>query len=258
MKRAMKLLSRRADHVIVVSYTSERFYREFCGCDKVTIIHNSPLPQLFPCEPKSAEALRTVTHNSFLSADRGMYQILEALAIVKQQVPLRFLNVGMIAEKENAAFAQRVKALNLEDEVEVTGWLDYDRVGPALNRGAIGLLALRPMPNNYATLHNKLFNYMCTGQAVIGPKGSDTEIVLKRADCGLAVDMTDPRELAQAILTLLRDPERTRRLGLNGRKAIETEFGWHMMEKSLESVYHELNDRNSARARSTARAAART
>ena len=240
MKRVMKCLSRRADQVIVVSYTSQTFYREFCGCRKVTIIHNSPLPELFPCNEKTPEARRTLIHNSFLSVGRGMHQLLEALALVKKDMPVRFINVGMIDKSDQAEFDRRVRELGLQDEVEVTGWLDYEQVGPEMNRGTIGLMALQPEPNNYATLHNKLFNYMCTGLAVIGPKGSDTEQVLQHADCGVAVDMTDPQALAEVIRSLLREPERTRQMGLNGRKAVETEFGWHQMEKLLDQIYKDL------------------
>ncbi len=41
-----------------------------------------------------------------------------------------------------------------------------------------------------------------TGQAVIGPSGSDTEEVIRRANCGLAADMTKPESLADALLSL--------------------------------------------------------
>lgn len=240
-KRLLRWMSRRADQVIVVSYSNESFYRDFCGCEKVTIIHNSPLPELFPCAPRTPEAERTVVHNSTLQGDRGLYQLLEALAIVKRRRPVRFLNVGMIAKEDQAGFEERVRELGLVDDVEVTGWLEYEAVGPALARGAIGLLTLQPTQNNYHTLHNKLFNCMSTGQAIIGPKGSDTELVLQRTDCGLAVDMTDPAALADAILELLENPERTQQLGRNARRAIEEEFGWHKMEAELARIYRELD-----------------
>ncbi|MCH8805355.1 MAG: glycosyltransferase family 4 protein [Planctomycetes bacterium] len=241
----LRFLSRRAAHVIVVSFTNEEFYRDSCGCERVTIIHNSPPPDKFQHVGKPAEATRTITHDGYLDHSRGQDQILEALALVKRQMPVKLLVVGQVAESSRADFERQVAKLGLSDEVEVTGWLEYEKAGAELTRGSIGLVAMQPTPNNYGSLSNKLFNYMCTGQAVIGPKGSDTEIVLKRADCGLAVDMTDPRELAEAMLALLRDPERTRQLGLNGRRAVETEFGWHLMEKSLEGIYDGFDDRRS-------------
>ena len=100
---------------------------------------------------------------------------------------------------------------------------------------------MQPTPNNYASLSNKLFHYMATGQAVIGPKNSDTAEVIRRTNCGIAIDTTDPQALAQTILELLGDPERCRRYGLNGRKAVENEFGWHKMEQLLIRIYNDMN-----------------
>lgn len=100
---------------------------------------------------------------------------------------------------------------------------------------------MQPTPNNYGSLSNKLFNYMCTGQAVIGPEGSNTAKIIRRANCGEVTDMSDPRKLADAMLALLRAPGRTRELGLNGRRAVETEYGWHKMEQRLAEIYDRLD-----------------
>jgi glycosyltransferase involved in cell wall biosynthesis len=240
MSRVVRWMSRRADHVIVVSFTSERFYREFCGCPKVTIIHNCPAPDMFPCTEKSAEARRTVTHNGNLTADRGVRQILEALTLVKQKSPVRFLVFGLTREAERDTLQQRTKELDLEDVVEIVPWMEYDRLGVEMNRGSIGLIAVQPTANNLSTLHNKLFNYMATGQAVIGPVGSDTAEVLSQTDCGVAIDTTDPQALAEAILSLITDEETCARLGANGRRAVETEFGFHKMGERLLEIYRGL------------------
>ena len=244
MARMLRWMSRQADHIVVVSFTNERFYRQFCRRRKVTLLHNSPLPELFPCQDKPPEAARTMTHDGHLSRDRGMLQILEALAIVNRKRPANCLVVGTIKDRdgEPELFEQRARELGLQDNVEVTGWIPYVQVGPALNRGSIGLVAMQPSPNNYGSLSNKLFNYMCTGQAVIGPKGSDTAQVIQEANCGLAVDMTDAQALAEAMLTLIENPDRCRELGRNGRKAVEEKLGWHIMEKQLWQIYEDLED----------------
>lgn len=236
----LHFLARRADHVIVVSFTNELFYREDCGCTRMDIIYNSPPLEMFPFEHKPPEAAWTLTHDGFLGRSRGQQQILHALAIVRKETPIRFLVVGELQEADREEFDRSVAELGLQDIVEVTGWIPFEQVGPALNRGSIGLIAMQPTPNNYKSLSNKLFNYMATGQAVIGPSGSDTEEVIRRANCGLAADMTKPESLADALLSLLRHPHRTRDLGLNGRRAIEAEFGWHRMEDLLQRIYGRL------------------
>jgi len=238
--RFLRLLARRADQVIVVSFTNEEFYRKDCGCTRVDIIYNSPPLEMFPFEHKPPEAVWTLTHDGFLGRSRGQQQILHALSIVRKETRVRLLVVGELQAADREEFDQLLVELGLQDIVEVTGWIPFDQVGPALNRGSIGLIAMQPTPNNYKSLSNKLFNYMATGQAVIGPIDSDTEEVIRRANCGLAADMTKPESLAEAVLSLLRNPQQTRELGLNGRRAVEAEFGWHRMEDLLHTIYGRL------------------
>ncbi len=238
--RFLRFLARRADHVIVVSFTNERFYRDNCGCRRVDIIYNSPPLEMFPFDRKPPEAEWTLTHDGFLGRSRGQEQILRALAILQPDNRVGLLVVGELQAADRDEFVRLVDQFGLQKNVEVTGWIPFDQVGPALNRGAIGLIAMQPTPNNYKSLSNKLFNYMATGQAVIGPIGSDTEEVIRRANCGVVADMTSPESLAHAIRSLLQDPQRTRELGLNGRRAVEEEYGWHRMEERLKSVYERL------------------
>jgi glycosyltransferase involved in cell wall biosynthesis len=206
-------------------------------------LHNSPLPEVFRCDKKSPEAARTLIHCGNLSTNRGMMQILDALAVVKEKTPVKFIQVGVVRERnrDRERFEERVKALGLEKEAEVTGWVTYGKMVGMLNRGSIGLAALQPTRNNYGTLHNKTFSYMSTGLAVIGPRGSDTERIINETGCGLAVDMNDSQALAEAIMSLIDNRERCHQLGQNGRKAIEESFGWHIMERKLWRIYEDLN-----------------
>jgi glycosyltransferase involved in cell wall biosynthesis len=238
-KRLLKLLSRRADHVIVVSFSNEDFYRNECRCPNVSIVHNSPPSDTFKVQPKSVDGRLTVVHNSFLSRDRGLDTIIAALNLIhKNGRRVRFLNVGLMAAADQEELESAARTHDLE--VEVTGWLDYATMGDQLNRGSIGLVAVQPTLNNMHTLHNKLFNYMSTGLAVIGPRGSDTERVLTDSECGLSVDMTNASELAEAIEKLLDNPGYTAQLGANGRAAIDSEYGWHLMDQKLARIYDDV------------------
>ena len=236
----LRLVSRRANQVIVVSYSNEHFYRNRCGCKHVTIIHNSPPPEMFPHDNKAEDSLLICTHDGTLAKNRGQNQMLEALSIIRKQIPARLLVVGHVLPAEREDFERRVAELGLEDAVEITGWLPYSDVGPNLNRGSIGLVAMQPVLNNLHSLSNKLFNYMATGQAVLVPRDSDSAQVVESADCGVAVDMTNSKDIADALLTLMQDPQRTRAMGRNARRAIEDVFGWHLMEQELARIYGEL------------------
>lgn len=242
--KLLRYLGRRCDHLTVVSPTNQDFIRMLCPGAKVDVIHNSPRIELFPrCSQDIAGPL-TLCHDGFLDESRGMYQILEAMALARRQVELRLLLVGGVRNSCRAAFNARAAELGLSELIEWPGWKPYAEIGRIEARAQIGLATLQPGGNTFRSLNNKLYNYMSCGQPVIGPIGSATETMLRQYHCGLAVDTTQPKDIADAILALARDPALRSRLGANGRRAIEEELGWHRMEQRLERIYGELARRH--------------
>ncbi|MEM4152008.1 MAG: glycosyltransferase family 4 protein, partial [Nitrososphaerota archaeon] len=58
--------------------------------------------------------------------------------------------------------------------------------------------------------------------------------------CGMHVDGSNPLDIAWGVKEVLRDPDRARRMGRNGRKRVLKEFTWRRAaEKTLE-VYSQL------------------
>jgi glycosyltransferase involved in cell wall biosynthesis len=236
----LRYVSRRADWVTVVSPANLAFYRGIRGDDRVDIIHNSPAVQAFPPCTQDVQGPVTICHEGYLDRGRGMLQILEALALARKSVEARLLVVGKVPLADEGLFRRKIEDLHLHEAVELPGWVGYEKVGQVLSRGQIGIVAMQPTPNNYLSLSNKIYNYMCCAQAVIVPRGSATADLVRDADCGLAVDTTRPEEIARAMVTLAREAALRRRLGANGRKAIEERYGWHIMERRLGEIYAQL------------------
>ncbi|MCX5654030.1 MAG: glycosyltransferase family 4 protein [Planctomycetota bacterium] len=236
----LRYVARRVDWVTVVSPANQAFYRAARGDDRVDIIHNSPIVESFPPCRQDVPGPITLCHDGFLDRGRGMLQILEALALARKSVEARLLVVGKVPPADEGLFRQKIEDLHLHEAIELPGWVSYEKVGQILSRGQIGIVAMQPTPNNYLSLSNKIYNYMCCAQAVIVPRGSATADLVRDADCGLAVDTTRPEEIAEAIVMLVEDLALRRRLGTNGRKAIEETYGWHMMEKRLIEIYAQL------------------
>lgn len=63
---------------------------------------------------------------------------------------------------------------------------------------------------------------------------------------GLLVPPGEPEALASAVMGLLEDPERARRLGLRGRRRVEQEFTRERMLASLAQVYQDVCERSPA------------
>lgn len=239
-KAALLSIARRCDWVTVVSPINYCLYRSIRYDGHVDFIHNSPPPELFPPCSHNVAGPVTICHEGMLSAQRGLVQLLEALALARQEVDVRLLLLGRVRPYDLSLYHQKVDALRLAEAIDFPGWIEYHKLGAALSRGQIGLVAMQPTPNNYQSLSNKIYNYMCCGQATIVPRGSATADLIREVKAGLVVDTTNPAEIAVAVVRLVRDRVLRRRLGDNGRRAILDRLGWHQMEKKLYDIYARL------------------
>lgn len=239
----LKYVGRRCDWITTVSPPMYEFYRSIRHDAGVDIIYNSPVVESFPLCVQDVKGPVTIVHDGYLGCIRGMVQLLEALALARRDVQVRLLVVGRVNPSDQALFDKKVSALGLGDAIELPGWVTYEKVGQLLSRGQIGVVGLQPSPNNYMGLSNKLFNYMCCGQAVIVPSRSATADIVRGADCGIDVDTTCPKDIADAIVTLVKDPNLRKRFGTNGRKAIEATYSWANMEDRLAMIYREIGNR---------------
>jgi len=62
---------------------------------------------------------------------------------------------------------------------------------------------------------------------------------IAEADAGVVINC-DPKELARALLELLDDSERCRKLGENGRRLVEQKFTWEKVTDQMIKVYEDI------------------
>ncbi len=87
----------------------------------------------------------------------------------------------------------------------------------------------------------------CKTPVVASRVGGILETVVD-GETGLLVEPANPKALAEGINTLLRDPERAKAFGANGRKRVEEYFSWSHIAKQTESLYGELIEQRSGTA----------
>jgi glycosyltransferase involved in cell wall biosynthesis len=64
--------------------------------------------------------------------------------------------------------------------------------------------------------------------------------VLSNPEVGIIVPRGDDVALAEAVLALLDDPERRRRLGEAARAHARAAFGWDRLVREMEALYSEI------------------
>jgi starch synthase len=95
-------------------------------------------------------------------------------------------------------------------------------------------------PSIYEPLGIVNLEAMACGTAVVGSRTGGIPEVVADGDTGLLVPPGEPGPLADALNTLLRDPDRARAMGQAGRKRAIAEFGWPAIAAQTAALYSEL------------------
>jgi glycosyltransferase involved in cell wall biosynthesis len=238
--RLMKFIIRRADRITTVSPAIAEKDQSYAPRRAVELLYNSPPLDYFPVCDQAAAYPLSICHTGWLDHSRGLKQILQAVAKASRSAPIRLVIIGDVHASCKADFNRMIGELGLQETVAVTGWIPYDAVGSVIAGCQVGLVTLQATRNNFASISNKLFDYLGCGQPAIVPRGSASEALIRKYECGIAVDTGDPEEIAGAILTLARDQRLRQDLGRNARFAMEHHLGWHKMEEVLARVYEDL------------------
>ncbi len=85
-------------------------------------------------------------------------------------------------------------------------------------------------------LSNAILEYMACGLPVLATAvGGNTELVT--SENGLCVSANEPISLANALVELIEDTNKRKRMGGASRKRVEKEFSWKLSMQQLENYY---------------------
>lgn len=134
-KNFSKLLMLLCDGAMVLSTEEQRQWKQFCPSRKFFVVSNPLVPE--PTErnqscqpmwsfPRDAKVLLFVGR---LIREKGIFDLIEALSLVKSSVPAHLLIAG--DGKETDSIKKRIADLKLERQVTLTGYLDGEALQEA-------------------------------------------------------------------------------------------------------------------------------
>jgi glycosyltransferase involved in cell wall biosynthesis len=125
-------------------------------------------------------------------------------------------------------------------KVDYHGTVPFSDVLTHLSASAVGLVCNQPEHDYDKAQPNKLFEYMAAGLPVVASNFPSWREIVEGHQCGLTVDPAQPREIAQAIDTLLQNPRLRAEMGRNGRDAAIQDYNWDSESKKLIDLYKEI------------------
>jgi glycosyltransferase involved in cell wall biosynthesis len=88
--------------------------------------------------------------------------------------------------------------------------------------------------------NTKLFEYMMSGIPVIATDFILWKEIIEKYECGICVNPQDVDAIRDAIMYLKNNPEEAKKMGDNGRKAVQEQYNWTSQESILFGMYDKV------------------
>lgn len=229
-KALLRVAMRPVDRVVAVWTAGERALAHAVGADRVLLIDNGVDPSRFlPAQPSPGPP--RVLYVGLLTPRKGVLDLLEASKILRAEgVDHELLLLGGTPDEGPAAAEPVVAAA----------------------RGQATLLGTRPpveMPAAYAAadvfclpswweaMPLSVLEAMAASLPVVATDVGDVGRLVADGRTGYVVAAKSPKALADALRTLLVDPELRRRLGEAGRRRAQEYFSSRVTARAVSDLY---------------------
>lgn len=232
----------RADHIHILS---DGFRTDLAAHrvapDRIAVIphwldtsHIRPLPRLNSFSSENAlDDCFVVQYAGNLGLSQGLETVLEAARLLKDEEDVLFLFVGEGAGK--LPLEQLAVGLN---NIRFLPYQPRECLPEVLATADVSLVVLKRGIGS-ASLPSKLFSILASGRPVIASvdTNSDARRLVQTAEAGKCVEPEDPRQLADAILSLRADLSRCEEMGANGRAWAEKRHSPQSAAEQFEQLF---------------------
>lgn len=231
VERLENYVSKRLDAIITATpFINDRFLK----INKNSFNVNN-FPMMEEIEIQDSEDLKReerVCYIGVLSHIRGVSEMVEAVGIADIDFQL--------AGTWQPGVEEVVSKIKGWDKVEDLGFISRTTSLEVKSKCIAGLVLFLPEPNHVNAQPNKLFEYMASGLPVIASNFPLWKAIIEDNDCGLCVDPSDPKAIAEAIKFLRANPQRVKEMGANGKKMVAEKYNWDIEKIKLFEVYQKL------------------
>jgi glycosyltransferase involved in cell wall biosynthesis len=236
---------RAADAVTSTNESYARIARTRGGksAEEVTVVRTGPDPERLKPGPADIGLRRgrrhLVAYLGVMGPQDGVDIVIEAAHHIVTKLgrtDIAFILLGS-GDSYGDLVRQRDR-LGLRDHVVMTGRVPDEIVSAVLSTADIGLSPDPRNPLNDVSTMNKTMEYMAFRLPVVA-----FDLVETRVSAGPAAVYARPNEVeafADAIVTLLDDPDARARMAEKGRQRVVEELAWSHQEKAYVAVFDRL------------------
>jgi glycosyltransferase involved in cell wall biosynthesis len=188
--------------------------------------------------PRDDRCFRALYYGTFIP-NHGVDQIVRAAALLKSEPDVRIDLVGTGPERQQAeALARELEAWN----VEFVDWVDREELPYRVAAADLCLGAFGQTEQSLRTVQNKIYEGLAMRRPVVTGDSPTMRAALVHGRHVYLVPRGDPSALAEAILTLKRDPALRERLAGEGYELFQSRFTLAAIGAQMASHLQEVMD----------------
>ena len=164
---------------------------------------------------------------------KGVTSLIKAIPIIKKAIPTIRVFIGGAGPQEEE-LKKLVKELNVEENVEFLGFVSGDEKYSYYKSADLCVF-----PSRYETFGIVCLEAMACGKPVVASNVGGIPFLVEEGKIGLLFESGNVNELAERVITLLKDKELREKMGEAGRERAK-EFAWDKIAEQTVEVYKEI------------------
>lgn len=169
----------------------------------------------------------------------GIDLLVESFIRIRTEIPeCKLLLVGDGPERMN--IEKKVEKLGASAEVIITGLVPQSRVPELLSAMDVAVIPYPELPKELWFSPLKLYEYMAAGKAIVASGSGQIAEVIQDGHNGALVKPGDVIELANRIISLLKDPDQRAWLGKNAQQQAVEKHSWQGYIRKLVELYRSV------------------
>ncbi len=168
-------------------------------------------------------------HAGTIDIDRGIFNMVEAAKKIKGD--FLFYLAGKI---------QKNITLDSLKPLIFLGQLNQKEMIDAYGKSNIGIILYNNVGQYSMAGALKCYEYMANSMPIIMPDFGEWLDFNNKYQCGINVNVLDAENVAASIEYLVKNPEKARQMGENGRQCVEQSCSWQVASEKLLSLYRKV------------------
>jgi glycosyltransferase involved in cell wall biosynthesis len=236
----------KASAVITVSESIANELAQRYRAKTPTLIMNTPSQKrdFFKGEDKNLRTLLGVSDEYYLllysgsrTFNRGLEKAIESLIYLPK---CHLVLMGYGTEQYNKKLQTLAEEVGVRSRVSFFGPVPPEEVTAYAASADLGIAPIENVCLSYYYCSpNKLFEYIIAGIPVVASNFPEMKKIIEKFEIGCTFDPSEPKNIAEAVLHMLEEPEKLQRMKQN-TAAVSKVYNWENESKKLLELYRLL------------------